>query len=89
MVCHHNRYQWAGEMRPTPISVKISAGIDHGWQFTRTVCDRKRLVHPRQAHRRERFDLHFCELHVVEPDVWISRIRLSDWLHREARETDH
>jgi len=25
----------------------------------------------------------------IEPDVRISRIRLSDWLHREARETDH
>ena len=26
---------------------------------------------------------------LIEPDVRISRIRLSDWLHREARETDH
>jgi hypothetical protein len=26
---------------------------------------------------------------LIEPDVRISRIRLSDWLHREAHETKH
>ena len=26
---------------------------------------------------------------LIEPDVRISRIRLSDWLHREAHETNH
>ena len=26
---------------------------------------------------------------LMEPDVRISRIRLSDWLHREAHETKH
>jgi hypothetical protein len=26
---------------------------------------------------------------LVEPDVRISRIRLSDWLHRQAHETNH
>ena len=26
---------------------------------------------------------------LIEPDVRISRIRLSDWLHREAHQTKH
>jgi hypothetical protein len=26
---------------------------------------------------------------LIKPDVRISRIRLSDWLHREAHETKH
>src|SRR6516164_9097389 len=26
---------------------------------------------------------------LIEPDMRISRIRLSDWLHREAHETNH
>jgi hypothetical protein len=26
---------------------------------------------------------------LIEPDVRVSRIRLSDWLHRQAHETNH
>ena len=61
-------------------------------------------LHSRAAVTRERRHDHFGRVEdallghaaslrfpspLIEPDVRISRIRLSDWLHREAHQTKH
>jgi hypothetical protein len=65
VICVDDRNQVAGEMRPRPVCMVISATCDHGRQLARAIRDGERLIDARPAHGREGFDFDFAQIDLI------------------------
>src|ERR1700730_12667054 len=74
--------------RPAPDALGMSASLRSRPNLRTAAIRRGGRVEDGRGSLRHAATLRFPSP-LIEPDVRISRIRLSDWLHREVHETNH